>query len=217
MSTSKGLSQYLLAGLLGGSGFGCVLVSIRIVWSGSWFYLFLIWNLFLAWIPLIAACVAVRQKKNWVRNLLFFFWLIFFPNAPYIVTDFIHLYYREPIPLWYDLAHLSLFAWLGMWLGFYSLLIIHAWLAERLKKWQSRLVVGAVLSVSGYGIYLGRFLRWNSWDILANPGKLFLDTLARTVNPLEYPTTWGVTAVFGAVLSVLYLIFYVSHSSKEIG
>lgn len=214
MKTVTVPSRQLILLLIGGSFISTALILVRIMWSESPFYGFMIWNLFLAWIPLIAAYCAVRQKQLWKQAILLVIWLVFFPNAPYVVTDFIHLYSREPIPLWYDLAHLSLFSWLGAWLGFLSLFIVQEWLKERLKVWQSWVIVEVVLFLSGYGIYLGRYLRWNSWDILANPSGLFSDTIMRLAYPTEHLTTWGVTIVFGMVLSVFYGVLYTALASK---
>ena len=204
MSSNLSVSSKLLGNFLLSSAVGAILIVIRILWSNSPFYGFMIWNLFLAWIPFVAAYYGVRQKNKWLRTGFLLVWFFFFPNAPYIITDFFHLYYREPIPLWYDLAHLTLFSWTGMWLGFISLNIVHRWLGTYLKKWQSRLIISVVIMLSGFGIYLGRYLRWNSWDILTNPGQIFLDMLDMAIDPFAYPTAWGVTIIFGVLLALMY-------------
>jgi uncharacterized membrane protein len=186
------------------------IVAFRIYYSGHTTYIFLVWNLFLAWVPFVSA-LALWHFSHYGRQtlllLLLFFvcWLVFFPNSPYIVTDFLHLAQRQNVPLWYDLLLIFSFAWNGLILGFTSLWIVQQVIAEMLGRWVSWLVVIFTLTVSGFGIYLGRFLRWNSWDILTDPYGLAADIYTRLAQPLAHPQTLAVTLLFSAFLTIAYL------------
>lgn len=196
-----------------------VLLVCRIYFSSSFYYGFLLWNLFLAWIPLLLSHAIVKQ--NFLSNpkiiiyLLFAAWLLFFPNAPYILTDLFHLRKTQNIPLWYDLVLIISFAWNGLMLGFVSLLEIQKFLNEKYAPQISWLIVIVVLVLSGFGIYLGRYERWNSWDILTNPVSLSLNIIDSVVNPFAHPKTIGVTVLFSAFLIINYLTLFILVKSKS--
>ncbi|MEZ4677591.1 MAG: DUF1361 domain-containing protein [Caldilineaceae bacterium] len=201
----------LLAILLLSSGLSIAMLSARVWYSGYTTYSFLIWNLFLAWIPLCSALgfwALPRSRTPGVGLLsfaLFLCWLAFFPNAPYIVTDFLHLTERNNVPLWYDLLLIFSFAWNGLVLGFTSLWIVQVVIAQRWGQWLSWFIVLCTLAVSGFGIYLGRFLRWNSWDLLTNPQLLAADIVHLVSNPLAHPRTVVMTLLFSSFLMLAYL------------
>ena len=187
-----------------------VMVIFRVMYSNSWIYIFLIWNLFLAWIPLGCAILLWWLVRWELRSPLIVLPVVgvrlaFFPNAPYIVTDFLHLTPRHSIPIWYDLMLIFSFAWNGLSVGYASLWIMQN-LAEqlygRLIGW---LLVVGTLAVSGFGIYIGRFLRWNSWDFLTDPHGLLQDIAPRILNPLEHPQTAAVSLLFSTFLLLSYL------------
>ncbi|MEZ4711034.1 MAG: DUF1361 domain-containing protein [Caldilineaceae bacterium] len=187
-----------------------VMVGFRVMYSNTWTYLFLIWNLFLAWTPLYCAILLWWLVRWGFRSSFMLLpvvgvWLAFFPNAPYIVTDFLHLAPRQNIPMWYDLMLIFSFAWNGLSVGYASLWIMQN-LAEqlygRLMGW---LLVVGTLAVSGFGIYIGRFLRWNSWDFLTDPHGLLHDIAPRLLNPLEHPQTAAVSLLFSTFLLLSYL------------
>ena len=208
------------------------LVVLRVELSGSLFYVFLIWNLFLAWIPWWAAqafrATSRRRGPGPLRLGWFALWLLFLPNAPYILTDLLHLGRRPAVPLWYDLALLLSCAGTGLLLGYMSLLEVQSAVEEQLGRVAGWIVAAGSLSLSGFGIYLGRFLRRNSWDILIDPAGLFLDISDRLLNPASYPRAYGVTLVFGVSLLLGYVALRVltapravtrtvSHASPPIG
>jgi len=201
----------LLVILLLSSGLSIAMLLARVWYSGSAVYTFLIWNLFLAWVPLLSALGlwGVARLRTWMALgfglPLFFCWLVFFPNAPYIVTDFLHLTERNSAPLWYDLLMLFSFAWNGLVVGFTSLWIVQAVIAQRWGQWLSWIIVAGTLAVSGFGVYLGRFLRWNSWDILTNPYLLINDIVQHIVNPFNHPRTVVMTVLFSSFLILAYL------------
>src|SRR5207247_8027508 len=156
------------------SAVSVTLVFARIVWTGHLRYAFLVWNLFLAWLPLIFALLA-REKyqhtsgRNWRFAALAGAWLLFFPNAPYIFTDVIHLTSSFSRHFWIDLVLILSCAMTGLVLGFLLLYLMHSVAKRLIGRWWSWLFIAAVAGVSGFGIYLGRFLRLNSWDVLLRP------------------------------------------------
>jgi uncharacterized membrane protein len=187
-----------------------LLVFARVVYAGSLTYAFLIWNLLLAWIPFgvsLLLYVYHQQRRGGVLLLLLgTLWLLFYPNAPYIITDFVHLQQRPGVPMWYDLALIASSAWTGLLLGFVSLYLVQKVVRAHIGSAVSWLFVLAVNGVSGFGIYLGRFQRWNSWDVLANPRGLLADVWPRIADPLAHPRTLGVSLTFALFLLVAYLI-----------
>jgi uncharacterized membrane protein len=172
----------------------------------------LLWNLFLAWIPLAAAIPvydAALRGARLVRLLpLAAIWLLFLPNAPYLLTDFVHLGSRDDAPLWFDIVLFASFAWTGMLLGFLSIFIMQAVVRGAFGVVWGWALVGASLAASSFGIYLGRSLRWNSWDFIVRPGALLEDIWARAVDPLAYPRGVGMTIALTAVLWTGYLTLY---------
>jgi len=185
------------------------LLAARFLRTGSGAYAFLVWNLFLAIIPLLAAAAltAAHQRRSAVsiQALWFAVWLTFFPNAPYIITDFVHLKPRALSPLWYDMALLLSFAGTGLLIGYASLVLVQRRIESRFGRRVGWAVAGVVLFLSAFGIYLGRFLGWNSWDIVADPVRLFADLTDRVMNPLAHARTFGVTVIYGAALLLGYL------------
>lgn len=131
-------------------------------------------------------------------------WLLFFPNAPYILTDLFHLRHREGAPLWFDLLLILSFAWTGLMLGYVSLVDIQQVVSRTYNKITGWLFAVAALMLSGFGIYLGRFERWNSWDVISNPKGLAKDILLPIINPLGNLRVWGISAAFAIFLIVGY-------------
>ena len=158
-----------------------VQLAVRAVYARSTGYSGLVWNLFLAWLPMLGALLAYNlgRRGRWRDWLLVLpclvFWLLFFPNAPYILTDILHLQPRGNVPLWYDLILLISFAWTGAFLGLISLYLMQSLVRRSAGVWVGWMFALGVLALSGFGVYLGRFPRWSSWDVLANPSGLLLD------------------------------------------
>jgi uncharacterized membrane protein len=173
---------------------------------------FLNWNLFLAWIPYVLSVgiTLLSQrfpKRGWLLLFPGLLWLIFLPNAPYIVTDILHLDERPPVPLWYDIGLLATFAWTGCFLGVVSLRQMQAVVARFWGETVSWVFALGTIGLSGLGIYLGRFLEWNSWDLFVHPRSVLIDVGVRLMNPLQYRQTFGVTLLFSAFLLVCYVTF----------
>ncbi|MFT4598702.1 MAG: putative membrane protein [Bacteroidia bacterium] len=208
----------------------CLVLSvIRVFASATPTFLFLNWNLFLAFIPwalssLLIIYPKLQEKKLAVITLLGT-WLLFFPNAPYILTDLFHLKHVVSMPMWFDLLLILSFAWVGLLFGFMSLWdiekILNRYLIKsRLKgllryRFSVPIFSSVLLFIGSFGIYLGRYLRWNSWDIIAEPFALIYDIGDRFINPFEHPRTWGVTLLMGLFLNLVYwslrLIKYRKH------
>lgn len=189
----------------------CVgLFATRAYLSRTWIFSFMLWNLFLAWVPYLCSLGVAALHRRYPRRWLLLVpiaavGLAFFPNAGYIITDFLHLTERRPIPLWFDVGMLASFSWTGIVLAVYAL---------RILQNVARVFVGSVLSwafvlvtlgASGMGIYLGRFMRWNSWDLASQPRAILDDILAPLRSPLAHPRAVGVTLLFAALLLVCYL------------
>lgn len=171
-------------------------------------FLFLNWNLFLAWIPFfISSCLIIfKIRSKWSLMMAIAVWIVFFPNSPYILTDLFHLKSRNSIPIWYDLVVILSYAWTGLFCGFVSLLDIEKLLSDYYKKSAINIITISFLFITSFGVYLGRFLRWNSWDVLSNPFGLFNDILVRIVYPMNHSQTWGVTVFMGVMLNFMYFM-----------
>jgi uncharacterized membrane protein len=184
--------------------FSVGLVGARAVYSGQIVYTFLIWNLFLAWLPLGFAWLALRwRKRPFAALAAAFLWLLFFPNAPYLVTDLIHLRAYAPVPLWYDLILLLDYALLGLFLGFVSLRMMQELVHGRFGRVAGWFFVLAALGTGGLGVFIGRFLRWNSWDLFVRPLSLVGDVWGR----LGEPRTMVVSGLLALLLLFAYVIF----------
>ncbi len=178
------------------------MVAVRFVYSGELRFIFLVWNLFLAWLPLLFAWMATR----WPATAVIYgpLWLLFFPNAPYLVTDLIHLGRAPGAPIWYDALVLFTFALTGLILGVLSLYFMQSLVARRFNNWISWFFVIITTGLSGYGVYVGRFLRWNSWDIFTQPRTLAYDMF----NSLANPRTYAVSLSLTIMMLFAYIIMY---------
>jgi uncharacterized membrane protein len=183
------------------------LAFFRFYVTDSLIFGFLLWNLFLAAIPMGFAALfcAFNKSSNKIAMAgVLAMWLLFFPNAPYILTDLLHLYPRRGIPFWYDLVLIFTFAWNGVMLGYLSLLFIHNKIELFYGKVKAWLFSLASLSLGAFGIYLGRFDRWNSWDILQEPIPLIKGIASYIIHPGLHSLTWFITCIIAAFLIVGY-------------
>lgn len=192
--------------------FALGLFTMRVLQSYTIAYSNLIWNLFLAWLPLIFSILTIKlyksnPEKRWVLIFPGFLWLLFFPNAPYIITDFLHLKQRPGIPIWYDILMLAAFAWTGLFLAIASLRTMQILVKNHLGLIPSWIFATSVLSLAGIGIYLGRFSRWNSWDIFFTPKEILTDIAFRILNPVNNLNFYGFTGIITTFLVICYLMF----------
>jgi uncharacterized membrane protein len=169
---------------------------------------FLLWNLFLAGIPLAISTMlyigSTRKISGFVFSGCVMAWLLFFPNSPYILTDMLHLSERPPVPIWYDVLLMISFAWNGFIMGLLSLMDVHTLIAERFGVKSGWLFAAFSICLGSFGIYLGRFDRWNSWDILTNPFSLMADIFNHIVHPFAHPRTVVVTFLFSVFIGIAY-------------
>jgi uncharacterized membrane protein len=176
-------------------------------------YRFLVWNLILAWIPFaLALFVYDRYRRGTpVVRLVpaLVLWLLFLPNAPYIVTDFVHLSAAPSTSLWFDGIEVSAFACTGILLGFVSLYLLHAVARHRFGAPAGWCGVLAVLALVSAGVYLGRVKRWNSWDLLTQPGRRLAQLHAHLGDPSSLGRAFGATLGMTALLTLAYFVFYV--------
>jgi uncharacterized membrane protein len=192
--------------------FVLAMIVFRVFYTGSSEHVGIAWNLLLAWIPFALALVVYdRSRSNVLTPTLAavgVLWLLFLPNAPYIVTDLKHIGRGGDVLVLYDVLLLSAAAWTGLLLGLTSLFLMHA-VARRLVGAVSAwvLVVGA-LTLSSFGIYLGRVQRWNSWDVFVRPGSRFGDIANGALHPLSHPRPLAATILFTSFLLASYLVFY---------
>ncbi len=190
----------------------CAFLAFRVSYSGTNNYSNLLSNLFLAWLPYVLSVMAAsgyrsHPKRWWVILVLVFFWLVFFPNAPYMVTDFYHLDPRPPVPLWFDISLIAIFAFTGCFLAIASLRSIHVIIERFLGKFIGWLFTLFTLGLGSLGVYLGRFSRFNSWDILLEPKPVLKDLAYNLLNPLDNLGFIGFTIMFTSILLVFYLMF----------
>ena len=184
--------------------FVVAMLCCRFLYADSKTYIFLLWNIFLAWIPFMISLL-VSSKQNKISSaILVGVWLLFFPNALYIITDLVHLGPRQNIPVWYDAVLLFTSSLLGLVMAFASLYNIEIFLRTKFTQKLVNAVIFLCLFAGSFGVYLGRFLRWNSWDILTDPLELIRGVAIRFVNPVAYYRTWAVTILFMCLFSLLY-------------
>lgn len=192
------------------SAFCAALLLVRIQLTGHLTLAFLGWNLVLAWVPLVLSLL-VAWRDTSTRVGTFFVgaaWLAFFPNAPYLVTDLIHLRARGFVLLVYDAILVFAFALTGLCIAFVSLRLMHGLVERALGRAVGWLFVAVVAVLSGFGVFLGRFLRWNSWDLLTRPGELLATLASGAQDPLAHLGALGVTAVMGALVAATYVMFF---------
>ncbi len=196
--------------------FSTALLLVRIQLTGSLVYLFLIWNLFLAMIPFgISTVLSYRKSAN--ASLFISFgsiWIAFLPNAPYIITDLIHLKRSSSALIWLDVLLVLAFALTGLLLFYSSVIDMTRLFEHYFNKKINVFITLSLMFLSAFGIYLGRFLRYNSWEIIQNPIRLFKDITQLIFNPTHHTNAWLFTALMGTFLAVGYWWTQVKYTSK---
>jgi uncharacterized membrane protein len=194
------------------SALAVALVEARIERTGTPEYRFLVWNLFLAWLPFVLALAVYdgyrRGRSAGTLLCIGALWLLFLPNAPYIFTDFVHLREFRAAPVWYDVLTLSAFSFTGLLLGLGSLFLVQTVVTAArgpILGWATGL---GALTLSSVGIYLGRFVRLNSWDVLVDPTRVLAPIAAKLDESLLHPRFMAVTVGFTAFLVLAYLLLY---------
>lgn len=170
---------------------------------------FLIWNLFLAWLPLlfVTMLAGYLETKPWKSRsgaLLTALWLVFLPNSFYIISDIIHVGVSDQTTVLFDAVLLFSFSLTGVMLGVASLYAMHRLILTRLRTKEAWGVISFVILLCSFAIYLGRYLRWNSWDIILSPFGLLFDVSERLTSPTQHEQTFGTTLLFFAVIMTVY-------------
>jgi uncharacterized membrane protein len=215
-------SEFLtLSLLLALSASGCLLLfGLRFAISRTLAYTYLVWNLLLAAVPYLVAgggvhLLAAARPGRYRAPLsaaVGALWLVFYPNAPYIFTDFIHVFNRtflrsQPSDwlglnalLWYDLLMNAAFAFIGHFIGLVSMWLMQSGFARAWGVRAARYLVGAAILLSGFGIYLGRFSRLNSWDVVFDPRRVWSEVAEASSDPKAI--------LFSAAFSLFILLTY---------
>lgn len=194
--------------LLMSAAFSCLLLAIRLFITGSVAYLFLPWNLFLAFVPYgitwwMTKDVSVIENK--IKRYLFLAaWLVFIPNSFYIITDLFHLSRFRTAPQWFDLLLIFSFAWNGLIAGIISLRRVEVLCTAVKGNSFSAMMVFTVMWLCGFGIYIGRYLRFNSWDILTDPFSLAAEILDLIIHPLQNAEAWAMTGTYALFMTLVY-------------
>ncbi len=203
------LKYHLFYTLIFSTGLVFFFFGVRTQLSGERTYLFLIWNLFLAWLPYLFALAAHllfsrRRKINFPVLLLSASWLVFMPNAPYLITDFLHLQPRGSVPLWYDVGFLMTLSITGLFLGLASLGAMHHMVRQLLGQIAGWIFALSAIGLGSLGVYLGRFKRWNSWDVIQNPFEILFDSLRIFRHPLGSADMLGFIFMIAALMLIGY-------------
>ena len=210
------LKRHSFYALAFGSALTLGLLTARIARYDRLSLVFLVWNLALAWVPYLASLWAAaiqrgRPRAWWWLLPAGAIWLLFFPNALYLVTDLVHLRERPPVPLWYDIGLLTTFVLNGCWLAVVSLHHMQELVRRIAGTLLSWLFVLAASGLSGLGVYMGRVLRWNSWDVLIEPRAVLADAIGPLLNPRGHVPPLALSAVFTAVLLICYAMYLAAY------
>jgi uncharacterized membrane protein len=207
MKTNTSIYEWLVLGCL--TAIGLLFIMYRIIQTGQLRFVFLSWNLVLAFIPLIFVQFLKPGGSKWIHGALITSWLLMFPNAPYIVTDLIHIRKSAPATFWFDFLLVCYFSVLGLLAGYYSFRKLSNFLKQeyQMELLNKRWMQAALFLLTGFGLYLGRILRWNSWDIIHQPNQLMDDIMKICVNPLENLYAWKFTFFFAFFIGLGYYVF----------
>jgi uncharacterized membrane protein len=188
--------------------FSLALQTLRIIYTGHLMFSFLLWNLFLAFIPYILSSKmeAWIKEKNKSKAMVFsIVWLLFVPNSFYIITDLFHLDMNQVVPLWFDLALLLSFAWNGLLFGIVSVRQMEKAFEVYFNKKFDLLFIMPVMFLNGLGVYVGRYLRFNSWDVVTNPLQLISDIVDLFIHPIRNRLDWSMILCYTLLLSIIYV------------
>ena len=190
-------------------GFSVVLVMARIAYTGKYTFIWLIWNLVLAWIPYVISSWLQQRSAVQTNRLKFaavsLVWLLFIPNSFYILTDLFHLGKFTNVPNWFDLTLIISFAWNGLLLGVLSVRQMEKIMQPHLRGKHELLFIYPIMWLNALGVYIGRYPRFNSWDILTNPFKLITYLIELICHPIQWKYAWGMVACFSIFMTLVYL------------
>lgn len=189
--------------------FSVALVLARIAYTGKFTFIWMTWNLFLAWLPYRISSWLQQHPAVQTNKLKFtaisLVWLLFIPNAFYILTDLFHLGKFTNVPNWFDLTLIISFAWNGLLLGILSVRQMERMMQPFLRGRHELLFVYPIMWLNALGVYMGRYPRFNSWDILANPFGLVAYMFRLLYHPIQWKYAWGMVACFSIFMTLAYL------------
>jgi len=190
------------------------MLAFRMIYTGNVLFGFLAWNLFLAFVPYFFSSWIEKNihKPKLILLAAVLSWLVFIPNTFYILTDLFHLDRNNEMPLWYDLALILSFAWNGLFLGILSVRQMERVFEKYFRKKSGILFILPVMTLNGLGVFVGRYLRFNSWDIFADPFQLMREMLYLFIHPIRNRFDWSMIVCYTVLLSVMY--FSVKKLSK---
>jgi uncharacterized membrane protein len=189
--------------------FSMGMVAFRVLYTGHTFFLFLVWNLFLAYIPYAISSVLFR-RIDWIEStpkfiLIGLAWLLFIPNSFYIITDLVHLEHRYVVPFWYDLMLILSFVWNGILLGILSVRQMEKIVFAKWNLKTELYFIYPVMFLNAFGVYIGRYLRFNSWDVITNPFQLISDIVYLFVHPFQNRFDWSMILCYSLFMTLIYI------------
>lgn len=189
--------------------FSSAMLLFRFAYTQQPMFFFLAWNLFLGYLPYYVSQQMITRpsvmKNPLVFAVCFLAWLLLIPNSFYIITDLFHLRTRDPIPLWFDLSLIFSFSWVGLLLGILSLRQVEAIVHRKWKLRSREIFLLPVMFLISMGIYIGRFLRYNSWDVITDPLGLAGDLVYLFIHPLRSRFDWSMIICFAVLFTLLYI------------
>jgi len=199
--------------LAGSSAVSIALFLLSGAQNNTFTEVYLIWNLGLAWVPLLfilwlQRLLRTRLWSGWQPLAITIVWLSFLPNSFYMITDLIHLHEIERTDMLFDLVMFTSFVMNGVMLGYLSLFLVHLELIKRLSRRVSALIISGVLLLASFAIFIGRDLRWNTWDVVLNPASVIFDVSDRLINPGAHPQVFSTTASFFVLLASTYVVVW---------
>jgi uncharacterized membrane protein len=204
-SDRSGLDRSLLLSC----GFSMLLLLTRVLYTGNFMFCFLVWNLFLAYLPYKISGGLMRHPQwiehKWKFGLLVGAWLLLLPNSFYIITDLFHLESGGVLPVWFDLALIISFAWNGLMLGVGSMKQMEIIIKLRWNISGDWFYVYPVMFLNALGIYIGRYLRYNSWDVFTNPFELAGEMFYLLLHPVQNRFDWSMILCYSLLLSLFYV------------
>jgi uncharacterized membrane protein len=204
------------------TGLVITLIGIRFFYTGCITYMFLLWNLFLAWLPFTLSRQINSKHPLMLQNYaLLTLWLLFLPNAPYIITDLMHIKHIQGMPIYFDIILILTTTLQGLVYFYTSIYIVKTRMIRHMSTTTKKIFVPAVFVLSGWGIYLGRYGRYNSWDIVTHPNKLLYHIINSIIHPIDNANQWKVclffTLFFIIILSAIQYAkqFFAEHNWSQ--
>ena len=193
-------------------GLAIFLNLLRIILFKDTHFLYILWNIFLAFIPFfISSFLLSRTSKDTILRPLFvagfIVWFIFLPNAPYVITDFIHLGRIHSVPVMYDAFLLFASAWVSLFFGLTSLVQMKKMLTLKFPQKITDIIILITILFTSFGVYLGRYLRFNSWDLFISHNSIITSVWKIFAQSNNYANVYGYTALFFVFIYTAYKAF----------